>query len=66
MQNRYQIIDQAHNVFSILKADSLWTNLEIIEHFNIVHSYNSKEYPFLPSDYETQFLIFSHIYNDAP
>jgi len=64
MENGYQLIDQAHDVFKEYKENSLWTNLEIIENFNILHSFNSSEYPVLPTDYETIFLIYSHLYQD--
>jgi len=64
MENGYHLIDQAHDVFKEYKENSLWTNLEIIEHFDILHAFNSSEYPILPTDYETIFLIYSHLYQD--
>lgn len=64
MENGYHLIDQAHDVFREHKEKDLWTNLEIIENFNILHSFNSSEYPVLPTDYETIFLIYSHLYQD--
>jgi hypothetical protein len=64
MENSYHLIDQAHNVFFECKEKDLWTNLEIIDNFNILHSFNSSEYPILPTDYETIFLIYSHLYQD--
>ena len=64
MENGYHLIDQAHDVFREHKEKDLWTNLEIIEHLDILHSFNSSEYPILPTDYETIFLIYSHLYQD--
>lgn len=52
-------------IFNDLKKDEM-TNLEILNDYKIIHAFNSKEYPFLPNDNETKFLLFSSMYNDAP
>ena len=51
-------------IFNDLKLDGM-SNLEIINCFNVVHFYCSKDYPYIPNDNETKFLIFSELYKQV-
>lgn len=72
METHYVLIDQAYDIFKTCKEDKLWTNLQILNNFKILHAFNTPNFPELPTDYQTTYLIFEFLYlnqkaeNDLP
>jgi len=60
---RYQdLAKKAEDIYTYASYKKNITNLGILNSLNIIHGFNSDNYPQLPSDNFTIFLIYSVLY----
>ena len=57
---RYQdLVKKSEDIYTYLSYEKNITNLGILDSLRIVHGFNSENYPQLPTDNITIFLIYS-------